>query len=96
MLFRLLSRCWRGLRPIPAGAPRFILYTRRGCHLCEAAAATLARARRRHAFHLEVVDIDADPALVERHGLQVPVVTVNGKLRFRGQVNPVLLERLFR
>lgn len=26
----------------------------------------------------------------------VPVVALNGKVRFRGQVNPVLLERLLR
>jgi hypothetical protein len=53
-------------------------------------------AQRRHGFSLEVVDIDTDPALVAEHGLHVPVVCVNGKVRFRGVVNAVLLERLFR
>jgi len=36
----------------------------------------------------------ADPALAERYGLTVPVVAVDGKVRFKGVVNPVLLERL--
>jgi hypothetical protein len=40
------------------------------------------------------VDIDTDPDLVARYGTEVPVVTVNGKVRFRGEVNRVLLERL--
>lgn len=40
------------------------------------------------------MDIDSDGELVSRYGLQIPVVTVNGKVRFRGQVNLVLLQRL--
>jgi hypothetical protein len=43
---------------------------------------------------LATVDVDSDPELVARHGDCVPVVTVNGKVRFRGAVNPVLLARL--
>jgi hypothetical protein len=72
----------------------FILYTRQGCHLCDDAAAELARARRRYRFPLQTIDVDGDPELAARYGLEVPVVTVNGKLRFRGRVNPVLLRRL--
>jgi glutaredoxin len=73
-----------------------VLYTRRGCHLCEQVWGQLEAARRRHGFALEAVDVDSDPALAAAHGLQVPVVAVNGKVRFRGVVNPVLLNRLFR
>ena len=47
-------------------------------------------------FGLEKRDVDSEPELKTRHGDFVPVVTVNGKVRFRGRVNPVLLERLFR
>jgi glutaredoxin len=72
----------------------FVLYTKPGCHLCDAAWDQLERYRRRHGFRLQAVDIARDAELVAQYGLQVPVVTVNGKVRFRGQVNPVLLERL--
>jgi glutaredoxin len=72
------------------------MYTRQGCHLCDAAWQRLEKARRRYGFALAVRDVDADPALAERYGSCVPVVTVNGKVRFRGAVNPVLLERLLR
>ena len=35
-----------------------------------------------------------DPELAAKYGNEVPVVAVNGKVRFRGVVNPALLERL--
>jgi glutaredoxin len=74
---------------------RVVLYTRQGCHLCDTAWDLLTHAQRRHGFSLEMVDIDTDSALVAEHGLHVPVVAVNGKVRFRGVVNEVLLQRLF-
>jgi glutaredoxin len=73
-----------------------ILYTRQGCHLCEDAHAILERVRQRFGFTLRVVDIDPDPELIRLYGEQVPVVTVDGQVRFRGQVNEVLLTRLLR
>jgi glutaredoxin len=71
------------------------MYTRQGCHLCEQAWELLKRARRRHGFALRSVDVDGDPALAEQFGLEVPVVVVDGRVRFRGVVNAVLLGRLF-
>jgi glutaredoxin len=83
----------RGRRPDPPRA--VVLYTRQGCHLCEDAHALLGRLRRRYGFTLTAVDVDADPALVAEHGEHVPVVAIDGRVRFRGVVNPVLLRRLF-
>jgi glutaredoxin len=83
-------RWWR--RPVGG---HVVLYHRAGCHLCDEAWELLSRARRRYGFTLEVVDIDADPALVAAHGEHVPVIAVNGTVRFRGVVNAVLLRRLF-
>jgi glutaredoxin len=89
---------WWRRRPRPGRAAhlQFVLYTRRGCHLCEVAELRLREQQRRHGFMLQITDVDSDPELAARYGLQVPVVTVNGKLRFRGAVNRVLLERLLR
>jgi hypothetical protein len=72
------------------------MYTRQGCHLCEEAWAILQAAQKKYSFRLRQVDVDTDPALVEQHGLHVPVVTVDGVVRFRGRVNAVLLRRLLR
>ena len=51
-------------------------------------------AQRRHGFILEAVDVDTQLELAVRYGDLVPVVTANGKVRFRGAVNPILLDRL--
>lgn len=80
--------------PILLGSLKIRLYTRSGCHLCEDALKTLQRAREKYRFSLEVLDVDARPEWVTQWGTCVPVVTVNDKARFRGRVNPVLLERL--
>jgi glutaredoxin len=71
-----------------------VMYTRQGCHLCDDAWQCLTDAQRRHDFALSKVDVDTDPELAAQYGLEVPVVTVNGQVRFRGGVNPVLLRRL--
>ncbi|MBI1347017.1 glutaredoxin family protein [bacterium] len=70
-----------------------LVYTREDCHLCEEALATLAEYQRWLPRTREI-DIDADPALVEKYGTCVPVVVCDGKVRFRGRVSPTLLQRL--
>jgi glutaredoxin len=67
-----------------------ILYTRVGCHLCDDAADLL----RQHGFAVDERDIDLDEQLRERYDTCVPVVFINGKERFRGRINPLLLTRL--
>jgi glutaredoxin len=87
---------WLGWRRQRRAGRVVVLYTRQGCHLCEGAWELLQRAQQRHGFTLRCVDIDTDPDLVERYGLCVPVVAVDDRVHFRGAVNPVLLDRLFR
>lgn len=70
------------------------LYTRAGCCCCHTALDVLKNAQRRHGYSLIEIDVDSDHELAARHGESVPVVEVNGKIRFKGIVNPVLLERL--
>lgn len=72
----------------------FVVYSRAGCHLCDEAWDQLNQAQRQYAFPLKKVDVDTDPHLLAQHGNCVPVITVNGKVRFRGRVNAVLLQRL--
>lgn len=101
-MFRLcrswLNRALRkpALQAAPSTGAEIVLYTRNGCHLCEDALALLQDTQRRIPFRLAVMDIDQEPCLREQYDQCVPVVTVNGKLRFRGRVNKVLLERLLR
>lgn len=70
------------------------LYTRQQCCCCHAAFDVLEEYRRRHRFTLDQVDVDSNPDLVALYDTSVPVVAVNGKVRFKGKVNRVLLDRL--
>lgn len=69
---------------------RFELYTREGCHLCEAAHKLLQS----YGIQPELIDIDARSDLLADYNHCVPVVVVDGKVRFRGKIDRVLLERL--
>lgn len=53
---------------------RFILYSRSYCHLCDDMLTALQAWRAVYAFSIEVIDIDAEPALVERYDELVPVL----------------------
>jgi glutaredoxin len=70
-----------------------VLYTRAGCHLCDDAAQIL-RCYDSLYPHLEVVDIDSSPDLVEQYNTCVPVVEIDGKVRFRGHISEILFKRL--
>jgi len=86
---------WNWLGGTPARPDHeVVMYTRQGCHLCDDAWQLLERARGRHGFDLSKVDIDTDPELVRQFDQCVPVVVIDGKVRFRGRVNAVLLERI--
>ncbi len=55
-----------------------MLYVRQGCHLCATALDLLTQVAAEAGEHCHVRDIDTDPALLERFGELVPVVTVDG------------------
>lgn len=59
-----------------------VLYTRPGCHLCEDAKAQMLAAKCADLYDLHEINIELDPALVERYGTKIPVITINGKKAF--------------
>lgn len=69
------------------------LLTRSECHLCDQAMEVL-QGFKSWLPHIEVVDVDTDASLKRQFGESVPVVEFDGKIRFRGAVDPVLLRRL--
>ena len=85
-----------GLFRPKAPTAQVTVYSRQDCGCCDKALQTLESFRRRFRLAIEIVDIDSDPVLMESHGLSVPVVEVDGVVRFKGLVNPVLLERLLK
>ena len=67
-----------------------ILYTRHNCPLCDEAHRILME----FGLRPQLIDIDQDVQWQERYTNCVPVVWIDGKERFRGRVNRVLLQRL--
>jgi glutaredoxin len=67
-----------------------VLYTRQGCHLCHEAERLLGG----YGLHPRLIDIDAEPELLARFDTCVPVVEINGRIRFRGRIDELLLRRL--
>ena len=47
-----------------------------------------------YGFSIHEIDIDKQPELREKYDTCVPVVEIDGKVRFRGTINEVLLVRL--
>ena len=54
--------------------PALRLLTRPGCHLCDEMKASVAPLVARLGGTLSEVDVDSDPALSERFGLEIPVL----------------------
>ena len=69
------------------------MYTRVGCHLCDDAAAVLEQ-HRRWLPRIVTIDVDTDARLRAIYGDCVPVVTCDGRVRFKGRVPVALLRRL--
>lgn len=67
-----------------------LVYSRSGCHLCEAARAALDAA----GIAYEVVDITSDPALEAEFRLVIPVVGVGGREIFEAGMDPATLPGL--
>jgi len=64
---------------VPAGTPRITLYGRPDCHLCQNAREVISRVCEDLGEQFAEVDIDTDPALVERFADEIPVTYVDGR-----------------
>jgi glutaredoxin len=71
---------------------KVVLYTREGCHLCEEAQEVLSE----FGISPTLVNIDDDQKLREQFNACVPVVEIDGQIRFRSRVEPALLRRIIR
>lgn len=60
-----------------------VLFTRRGCHLCEQVEDLLAC----HSPKAVIVDVDATPEHAARYGLRVPVLQVDGRDVLEGRID---------
>ncbi len=70
--------------PPPMTEPReVIVYSRKGCHLCEIVKESLVKLQKRGGFSWRDVDVDSDAELRRLYNDQVPVVFINGRKAFK-------------
>ncbi len=68
--------------------PRFLLYSRPGCGLCEEMLNELAAIPEAGEAGVDVADVDADPAARTRYGHKIPVLLLAGELVCHGRLDP--------
>jgi hypothetical protein len=79
------------------GGPRLTLVHRQECELCDEMLAELqAFGQTRPLPPLDVVDVDSDPELTRRYGLNVPVLLLDGTPICRHRLDTAELTRLLR
>jgi len=64
-----------------------ILYTRKGCHLCEIVKESLVKLHRRGGFTWREIDVDSKPEIRHLYNDEVPVVFIDGRKEFRYRMN---------
>lgn len=76
---------------------RLTVVHRQECELCDEMLAELESLGRRLALPpITVVDVDADPDLLRRYGLNVPVLLLDGTVVCRHRLDVEELQRLLR
>ena len=76
--------------------PRLTLYSKPGCHLCDDMKQVIEAVASRVPLTLDVVDISTDPELVERYGLEIPVLLIEGKKAAKYRLSERELEEKLR
>jgi glutaredoxin len=65
------------------GGHDVIVYSRKGCHLCEIVKESLTKLSRHATFHWRDVDVDSSAELRRQFSDEVPVVFINGRKAFK-------------
>jgi glutaredoxin len=65
-----------------------VVYSRKGCHLCDIVKETLTEVQGRADFKWREVDIDSDPELRQKYNDEVPVVFIDGRKGFKYHMDP--------
>ena len=77
--------------------PVLTVVHRHDCELCDEMLSELqVLARTTTLPPIEVVDVDSDPVLQRRHGLDVPVLLLDGSVVCRHRLDAAELKRLLR
>lgn len=79
---------------------RLTIYSKPGCHLCDEMKSLvhriLARQSNSDAMTLDEIDISSDPELLDRYGLEIPVLLIDGKKVAKYRVSEEELTQMLR
>jgi glutaredoxin len=77
---------------------RLTIYSKPGCHLCDEMKSTvrhvLSTRTAEPTISVEEIDISVDPALIDRYGLEIPVLLIDGKKAAKYRVSEDELRRM--
>lgn len=71
------------------------LYSRPRCHLCQTAREILEDLQHEWNFTIEDINIDLDDELVEKYGIMIPVVVLDGEELQYGRINKKFIREAF-
>lgn len=72
---------------MPTAPPRFVLYSRPGCCLCEEMLNELSHLPEAQPFGVDVLDVDAEHAARVRYGHKIPVLLFAGEMVCSGRLD---------
>jgi len=70
-----------------SGCGEVILYSRKGCHLCEIVKESLVKLEKHAIFTWREIDVDSNPDIRRLYTDEVPVVFINGRKAFKYHMN---------
>jgi glutaredoxin len=74
---------WEGYNPTVLESRQVVVYSRKGCHLCEVVKESLTKLSRRGGFTWQEIDVDSDGELRRQFNDEVPVVFIDGRKAFK-------------
>jgi len=79
---------------------RLIIYSKPGCHLCDEMKLlvhrVIAQHLNDHTIALDEIDISSDRELLDRYGLEIPVLLIDGKKVAKYRVSETELTKMIR
>jgi glutaredoxin len=81
--FSLETALHRSYNRVVSESRLVVIYSRKGCHLCEVVKESLEKLARRGGFTWQEVDVDSDGELRRQFNDEVPVVFIDGRKAFK-------------
>jgi glutaredoxin len=75
--------CEQGYNPAVPEPRQVVVYSRKGCHLCEVVKESMTKLSRRGGFTWREIDVDSDSELRRQFNDEVPVVFIDGRKAFK-------------